>query len=122
MAFTTSVLLIPGEEYKTLTTSDSGWFYDIAADIAETHGMVESNSLSHAPYGMPVGLTDQAQPLVTVMLYGGIHALNPSVTLIDVVRYWGPLLFALSLIPIFLIGKSWVATWGAARRHFSQLP
>ena len=105
MAFTTSVLLIPGEKYKTLTTSDSGWFYDIAVDIAETHGMVESNRLSHAPYGMPVGLTDQAQPLVTVMLYGGIHALNPSVSLMDVVRYWGPLLFVLTLIPIFLIGK-----------------
>ena len=105
MAFTTSVLLIPGERYKTLTTSDSGWFYDIAADIAETHGMVESNRLSHAPYGMPVALTDQAQPLVTVMLYEGVHALNSSVSLMDVVRYWGPLLFALALIPIFLIGK-----------------
>ena len=105
MAFTTSVLLIPGERYKTLTTSDSGWFYDIAADIAETHGMVESNRLSHAPYGMPVGLTDQAQPLVTVMLYEGVHALNSSVSLMDVVRYWGPLLFALTLIPIFLIGR-----------------
>ena len=105
MAFTTSVLLIPGEKYDTLTTSDSGWFYDLAADITETHGMVESNRLSHAPYGMGVGLTDQAQPLITAMLYGGVHALNPSVTLMDVVRYWGPLLFALSLIPIFLIGK-----------------
>ncbi|MFQ6129999.1 MAG: hypothetical protein ACE5OT_04225 [Candidatus Hadarchaeaceae archaeon] len=105
MAFTTSVLLIPGEKYKTLTTSDSGWFYDIAADIAETHGMVESNRLSHAPYGKSVRLTDQAQPLITVMLYGGVHALNPSVSLMDVVRYWGPLLFALTLIPIFLIGK-----------------
>jgi len=39
------------------------------------------------------------------MLYGGIHALNSSVSLMDVVHYWGPLLFALTLIPIFLIGK-----------------
>ena len=105
MAFTTSVLLIPGEKYETLTTSDSGWFYDIAVDIAETHGMVENNRLSHAPYGLSVGLADQAQPLITVMLYGGVQALDSSVTLMDVVRYWGPLLFALSLIPIFLIGK-----------------
>jgi len=75
MAFTISVLVIPGERYKTLTTSDSGWFYDIAADIAETHGMVESNSLSHAPYGMPVGLTDQAQPLITV---GWSHGSGPT--------------------------------------------
>jgi len=114
MAFTTSVLLIPGQRYSglpeprpynTLTTSDSGWFYDIAADIAETHGMVENNRLSHAPYGMSVSLTDQAQPLITVMLHGGVQALDSSVTLMDVVRYWAPLLFALSLIPIFLIGK-----------------
>gem|GEM_PF-754909 len=118
MAFTTSVLLIPGEQYKTLTTSDSGWFYDIAADIAETHGMVESNRLSHAPYGMPVGLTDQAQPLITVMLYEGIHTLNPSVSLMDVVRYWGPLLFALTLIPIFLIGKELGGNLGGCTAAF----
>jgi len=105
MAFTISVLLIPSEKYKTLTTSDSGWEYDIAWDIDNTNGLIESNRLSHAPYGMPVGLTLQAQPLMTVMLYRAVNSLNSSVELMDVVRYWSPLLFALSLIPIFLIGK-----------------
>ena len=105
MAFTTSVLLIPGEKYDTLTTSDSGWFYDVAAEIDQTNALAENNPLSHAPYGLPVSLSGQAQPLITVMLYRGVNALNPSVDLMDVVRYWGPLLFALSLIPIFLIGR-----------------
>ncbi|MDI6814104.1 MAG: STT3 domain-containing protein, partial [Desulfitobacteriaceae bacterium] len=105
MAFTTSVLLIPGEKYDTLTTSDSGFFFGIAREINENNGMVEKYSLSHAPYGLPVGIVDQGQPLITVMFYRAISALNPNIGLMDVVRYWGPLLFALSLIPIFLIGR-----------------
>jgi len=105
MAFTTSVLLIPGEKYDTLTTSDSGWVYDVAAEIDQTNALAENNRLSHAPYGLSVGLTQQAQPLITVMLHRGVNAINPSVTLMDTVKYWAPLLFALSLIPIFLIGK-----------------
>jgi len=105
MLFTTSILLIPGEKYDTLTTSDSGWFYDITVDISETNGMVENNPLSHAPYGHSVSLSDQGQPLLTAMLYKAVHAVNPDVTPMDVVRYWSPLLFALTLIPIFLIGK-----------------
>jgi len=105
MAFTTSILLIPGERYRLLTTSDSGWFYDLAVDINQTDGMVENNRLSHPPNGMPVGVTDQGQPLMAVMLYKAIHAVSPNVTLMDVVQHWSLLLFALSLIPIFLIGK-----------------
>ncbi len=118
MAFTTSVLLIPGEKYDTLTTSDSGWFYDIAVDIDETRGMVENNRLSRAPYAASVGLTEQAQPLITVMLYGGVHAINPSVTLMDVVRYWAPLLFALSIIPIFLTGRELGGNLGGCAAAF----
>ena len=105
MALTTSILLIPGEKYHTLTTSDSGWFYDITVDIAQTNGMVENNGLSHAPYGMPVSITDQGQPLMAAMLYKAVHAISPDVTPMDVVQYWSLLLFALTLIPIFLIGK-----------------
>ena len=105
MAFTTSILLIPGEKYRVLTTSDSGWFYDIAVDIAETDGMVEVNRLSHPPYGMPVSITDQGQPLIAAMLYKAVHAIDPDVTLMDVVQHWSLLLFALTLIPIFLIGR-----------------
>ena len=105
MVFTTSVLLIPGEKYDTLTTSDSGWFYDVAAEIDKTNALAENNPFSHSPYGLSVGLTEQAQPLITVMLYRGVNAINSSVTLMETVKYWAPLLFALSLIPIFLIGK-----------------
>jgi len=105
MLFTTSILLIPGEKYDTLTTSDSGWFYDVAVGINNENGLIDNNPLSHAPYGHSVSLSDQGQPLMTVMLYKAIHAVAPGVTLMDVVRYWSPFLFALVLIPIFLIGK-----------------
>ncbi len=118
MAFTTSVLLIPGEKYDTLTTSDSGWVYDVAVEIDQTNALAENNRLSHAPYGLSVSPTEQAQPLITVMLYRGINALNPSVELMDVVRYWGPLLFALSLIPIFLIGKELGGDFGGCAAAF----
>ena len=105
MIFTASILLIPGKNYNTLTTSDSGWVYDIAVEIDNANGFVDNNSLSHAPYGHPVALSEQGQPLLAVMLYRAVHAVNSNVTLMDVVRYWSPLLFALVLIPIFLIGK-----------------
>ena len=105
MAFTTSVLLIPGEKYNTLTTSDSGWVYDIAVEMDNANGFVDNNPLSHAPYGLSVGLSEQGQPLMAVMLYRAVHAVSPDVSLMDIVRYWSPLLFALALIPIFLIGK-----------------
>lgn len=105
MAFTTSVLLIPGEKYDTLTTSDSGWVYDTAVEIDNTNALAENNPLSHAPYGLRMDISEQIQPLVTVMLYRGVSTINPSVTLMDVVKYYAPLIFVLSLIPIFLIGK-----------------
>ncbi len=118
MAFTTSVLLIPGEKYDTLTTSDSGWVYDVAAEIDKTNALAENNPLSHAPYGLSVSLTEQAQPLITVMLYRGVNAINPSVTLMDTVKYWAPLLFALSIIPIFLIGKELGGDFGGCAAAF----
>jgi len=105
MAFTTSVLLIPGQKYDTLTTSDSGWVYDTAFEINRENALAENNSLSHAPYGLSISLGEQVQPLLTVMLYRGVSALNSNVTLMDVVKYWAPFIFALLLIPIFLIGK-----------------
>ena len=105
MLGTTFILLIPGRTYRTLTTSDSGWFYDLAFDIDNTNGFVENNRLSHAPYGAPVSVTDFGQPLMTVMLYRAAHVIDKNVNLMDIVQYWSPLLFALALIPIFLIGK-----------------
>ncbi len=112
MAFTTSVLLIPGQKYDTLTTSDSGWVYDTAVEIDKTNALAENNPLSHAPYGLSIALGEQVQPLVTVMIYRGVNAINPSVTLMDVVKYWAPLIFALSLIPIFLIGREFSGDLG----------
>jgi hypothetical protein len=118
MAFTTSVLMIPGEKYDTLTTSDSGFFFGIAREIEETNGMVEEYSLSHAPYGLPVRIIDQGQPLMAVMLYRAISAIDPNIEPMDVVRYWGPLLFALSLIPIFLVGKELGGGFGGCAAAF----
>ena len=121
MVFTTSVLLIPGEKYDTLTTSDSGWFFGIAREMDSADGMVERYSLSHAPYGKQLGTNDQGQPLLLLMLYRGLHALDPSLSLMDVVRYWSPLLFALVLIPIFLIGKELAGDWaGCAEAFFAS--
>jgi hypothetical protein len=54
---------------------------------------------------MPVSDFDQGQPLMTVMLYRAVHVIDNNVGLMNVVQYWSPLLFALTLIPIFLIGK-----------------
>ncbi len=105
MVLSTTVVLVPGQKYDTLTTSDSGWVYDIAEEISKTGGLVEKNPLSHAPYGWSVSLNEQLQPLATVMLYNSAQAVNPSVSLMDIVMYWAPLLMALSLIPIFLIGR-----------------
>lgn len=105
MVLTTSILLVPGKNCDTLTTSDSGYFFGIAREIDASDGMVEEYSLSHAPYGVRVGVSDIGQPLLLVMLYRGLHAVDPDVKLMDVCRYWSPLLFALTLIPIFLIGR-----------------
>ena len=127
MAFTTSVLLVPGEKYEgwpeprpynTLTTADSGWFFGIAREIEANDGMVENYPLSHAPTGVRLTPAGQGQPLLLVMLYRGIHAIDPDVTLMDVSRYWGPLLFALVLIPIFLIGREFAGNWGGCAAAF----
>lgn len=118
MAFTASVLLVPGEKYNTLTSSDSGFFYGIAREIDASDGMVEKYSLSHAPTGKEVGLIHQGQPLVLVMLYRSLHAVNPDIELMDVARYWGPFFFALTLIPIFLIGRELAGNWGGFTSAF----
>ncbi len=118
MAFTTSVLLIPGEKYDTLTSSDSGFFYGVAREIDVSDGMVEKYSLSHAPTGKEVSLSNQGQPLILVILYRGLHAVDPEIELMDVARYWGPFIFALTLIPIFLIGRELAGNWGGCASAF----
>ncbi|MGC8816312.1 MAG: STT3 domain-containing protein [Candidatus Hadarchaeum sp.] len=105
MVLSVTILMVPGEKHDTLTTSDSGWVYNVAVEILNKGTLVDNNPLSHAPYGLPVSFNEQLQPLLAVMLYQGVHAVDPSVTLMDVVKFWGPLMFALSLIPVFLIGR-----------------
>ncbi|MEM2877944.1 MAG: STT3 domain-containing protein [Candidatus Hadarchaeales archaeon] len=104
MGIAASILLIPGEKYSTLTTSDSGWVYTSAREIDELNGIPENNPISHAPYGLAFE-QEQLQPLASVMLYRGVRSIVPGIELMDIVKYWAPLLFALSLIPIFLIGR-----------------
>jgi hypothetical protein len=117
MALTISVLLVPGQKYNTLTTSDSGWVYDLAVEIDRTNALAENNPLSHAPYGLPVSPSEQLQPLATVMLYRGLRAIS-GVELMDVVKFWAPFLFALSLIPIFLIGREFGGDVGGIAAAF----
>lgn len=104
MGVAVSILIIPGERYQTLTTSDSGWNYNVALQIDNRNSLTDNAPLSHAPAGQKVE-PEQLQPLTTTMLYRAANAVNPSVTLMDVVKYWSPLMFALALIPIFLIGR-----------------
>lgn len=105
MVFSFAHLSSAGSDYRELTTSDSGFFYCIARDIKETDGMVTVDNLSHPPQGLPIARFHQLQPLMAVVLYHGAHSVNPDVTLMDTVQYFGPLLFALTLIAVFLIGK-----------------
>ncbi len=104
MLVAASILTIPGQKYQTLTTSDSGWMYDLTFAIDNENGLPEANMLSRLPYGTRFE-PEQGQGVMAVLLYRGLNAINPSVTLADVVKIWGPLVFALSIIPVYLIGK-----------------
>ncbi len=109
MALSFSILLVPGKNGDTLNTSDSGFFFGIAREIDERNGFVEKYSLSHAPSGWSITLTDQGQPLMLVMLYRALHSLDRDVDLLGVCKLWSPLLLALSLLPAFLVGRE---LWG----------
>lgn len=94
-----------GSDYRVLTTSDSGFFYGIAEDIDEQDGMINEYGLSHPPQGKTVSKKNQFQPLMLVAMYRGLHAVNPSVDLMDVSQYFSPLLFAISLLGAFLAAR-----------------
>lgn len=94
-----------GSDYQFLTTSDSGFFYGIAREINYQDGMIKEYKLSHPPQGLTAGKEHQLQPLMLVTLYRGVHALNPSVSLMDVSRYFSPFLFALAVIGAFLAAR-----------------
>lgn len=105
MAFSLHVLLIPGEKYKLLTTSDSGYFAGIAEELDQKNGFIERYSRSHSPDGWPTSSLDQAQPLLAVLLYRGASSVLPGVGLMDVINYWSPLLFCGFLVLVFLITR-----------------
>ncbi|MFN4133084.1 MAG: STT3 domain-containing protein, partial [Candidatus Hadarchaeales archaeon] len=118
MLLSFSILSIPGERYQTLTTSDSGWVYGIAREIEKTNSIPEKNPISHAPYGWPIAPEETMQPLVAVVIYRGLHVLNPTLTLFDVTKFFAPLMYALTLIPIFLIGRELKGDLGGAIAAF----
>lgn len=105
MVLSLSILFTPGKNGDFLNTSDSGFFFGIAREIDEHDGMVDRYSLSHSPTGWSIGYGEQGQPLLLVMLYRGLHSLDPGIGLTDVCKLWSPLLLALSLLPAFLVGR-----------------
>lgn len=118
MLISVSILSIPATRgYDTLTTSDSGWLFDLSMDIENKGGLPEVNTLSRAPFGTRYE-SEQGQGVAAALLYRGAYALNSSVTMMDVVKAWGPLLFALSIIPVFLIGKELGGDIGGAAAAF----
>ncbi|KXA98493.1 hypothetical protein AKJ39_01900 [candidate division MSBL1 archaeon SCGC-AAA259J03] len=88
-----------------MTTSDSGYFYGIAREINHQNGFIQDYELSHPPQGKNVAQHNQFQPLMLVTLYRGLHALDPSLGLMDVCKYFSPLFFALSVIGAFLAAR-----------------
>jgi hypothetical protein len=105
MVLSFSILLTPGKNGDFLNTSDSGFFFGIAREIDQHDGMVDRYSLSHYPTGWSIGYGEQGQPLLLVMLYRGLHWLDPGIGLTDACKLWSPLLLALSLLPAFLVGR-----------------
>jgi len=116
--FSFYLLNIPGRDYKVLTTSDSGYFAGIAEELNSRNGFIERYSRSHAPTGWPVGVQDQGQPLLAVMLYRGISAVFPKVQLMDVINIWSPLLFATFIFVVFLITRELAGDVAACAASF----
>lgn len=104
-AFSFWHLTTAGSDYQVLTTSDSGFFFDLARGINETDGIPEVQEHSHPPGGKQVSGKGQFQPLMLVTMYRGLHTLDPSLTLMEVSQYFGPFIFILSLIGMFLAGR-----------------
>lgn len=105
MAFSLSVLWLAAPAYRGYTTSDSGYFHHLAEEIVQADGMVTVHELSHPPQGLPVGISDQLQPLLAAMIYKGLHRIFPWLTVEDVTTHLSAIFFVLMFIPVFLIGK-----------------
>jgi hypothetical protein len=99
-----SIVTIPGERYRVLTTSDSGWVYNQAKLVEATNGLAEINPWSHAPYGLEFE-PQQLQSILAVMMYRAAHTLDPSITLMDITLVYAPLLFCFTLVPVYLVAR-----------------
>lgn len=94
-----------GSNYQVLTTSDSGFFYGIAREINQQNGMVNNYELSHPPQGKSIGKQNQFQPLMLVTMYRGLNAVNPNISLLNVQKYFSPIIFAIAMIGAFLAAR-----------------
>lgn len=118
MAFSLSVLLVAAPKFGGYTTSDSGYFQHLAEEIVDADGMVTRHDLSHPPHGLPVGISDQLQPLVAAMIYKGLHPIFPEFAVEDITRHLSAFFFVLMFIPVFLIGKELAGDLGGCAAVF----
>jgi len=97
--------LLPTSKFQGPTTSDAGWFFGLTEEIVNNNGMGDTYMLSHPPQGQSTGVSVQGQPVIAAMLFKGLSAINPNITVEDVTRYLPPIFFILMIIPVFLIGR-----------------
>jgi len=110
--------LLPTSKFQGPTTSDAGWFFGLTEDIVNNNGMGDTYMLSHPPEGKSIGVSEQGQPVIAAMLYKGLSAINPNITIEDVTRYLPPIFFVLMIIPVFLIGRELFGDIGGCAAAF----
>ena len=110
--------LLPTSKFQGPTTSDAGWFFGLTEDIVNNNGMGDRYMLSHPPQGQAIGASEQGQPVIAAMLYKGLSAINPNITVEDVTRYLPPIFFILMIIPVFLIGREFFGDIGGCAAAF----
>ena len=110
--------LLPTSKFQGPTTSDAGWFFGLTEDIVSNNGMENTYMLSHPPEGQSIGVSVQGQPVIAAMLYKGLSAINPNITVEDVARYLPPIFFVIMLIPVFLIGRELLGDIGGCAAAF----
>jgi hypothetical protein len=110
--------LLPTSKFQGPTTSDAGWFFGLTEEIVNNNGMEDRYMLSHPPQGQSTGVSVQGQPVIAAMLYKGLSAINPNITVEDVARYLPPIFFILMIIPVFLIGRELFGDIGGCAAAF----
>jgi len=110
--------LLPTSKFQGPTTSDAGWFFGLTEGIVNNNGMGDRYMFSHPPQGQSIGASEQGQPVIAAMLYKGLSAINPNITIEDVTRYLPPIFFILMIIPVFLIGRELFGDIGGCAAAF----